>query len=50
MKSTNIIEILTDPWSEKSAIWEFDIDSLEFVKIRDFIKYQKTEFTNKIEW
>ncbi len=50
LKSENIIEILTDPWSEKSAIWELDLDTLKFVKIRGFIKYQESEYIDKIDW
>lgn len=50
LKTENILEILTDPWSEKSAVWEFDINSTEFVKIREFKKYQDTEYTETIDW
>lgn len=49
-KTENIIEILTNPWNEKSAIWELDINSTEFVKIREFKKYQDSEFTETIDW
>ena len=50
LKAENIIEILTDPWSEKSAIWELDIKSLQYVKIREFLKYKDSEYTESIEW
>jgi hypothetical protein len=49
-KTESIIEILTDPWNEKSAIWELDINSTEFVKIREFKKYQDSEYTETIDW
>jgi hypothetical protein len=50
LKTENVLEILTDPWSEKSAIWELDIKSTEFAKIREFKKYQDTEYTETIDW
>lgn len=50
LKSENVIEILTDPWSEKSAIWELDIETLEFIKIREFREYQDLEFTDIVKW
>lgn len=50
LKSANIIEILIDPWSNKSAIWELDLGTLKFVKIREFKKYQESEYKEKIDW
>ncbi len=50
LKSENTIEILTDPWSEKSAIWELNISLMKFVKIREFKKYQDSEYAETIEW
>ncbi|MDM8162235.1 hypothetical protein QUH73_20645 [Labilibaculum sp. K2S] len=50
LKSENIVEILTDPWSEKSAIWELDIETLEFIKIREFREYQDLEHTDTVKW
>lgn len=50
LKSENIVEILTDPWSEKSAIWELNIDSLQFKKLRDFKDYFETEYKENIDW
>lgn len=50
LKSENIIEILTDPWSENSSIWEMEIDSLRFSKLRDFKDYLETEYTENIDW
>jgi hypothetical protein len=44
------VEILTDPWSENSAIWSFRIDTLEKIKMRDFAEYIDKEYTDKIEW
>ncbi|PTB97264.1 hypothetical protein C9994_03550 [Marivirga lumbricoides] len=50
LKSENIVKILTDPWSEKSEIWELNIDSLQFTKIRDFKDCFDTEFKENIDW
>ncbi|MBB4037560.1 hypothetical protein GGR21_003480 [Dysgonomonas hofstadii] len=48
--NTNKINILIDPWCEKSAIWTFKIDTLEKEKIRDFIEYRDKEYTDDVEW
>ncbi len=50
LKSENVIEILTDPWSEKSAIWELNIDTLHFSKRNDFGNYIEDKHTEHIEW
>lgn len=50
LKSENIVEILTDPWREKSAIWELDIETLEFIKIREFKEYQDLEHIDTVKW
>lgn len=50
LKTDNVIEILTDPWSEKSSIWKLNIDSLQFSKLRDFKDYFETEHTENIDW
>src|SRR5690606_36143473 len=50
LESENIVEILTDPWSEKSAIWELDIETLEFTKLREFREYQDLEHTDTVKW
>lgn len=50
LKSENIVEILTDPWSEKSAIWELDIETLEFIIIREFREYLDLERTDTVKW
>jgi hypothetical protein len=49
-KSDNTIEILIDPWSEYSAIWQLEIDTLNFTKIRDFNDYLEKEHTENIKW
>ncbi len=50
VKNERIIEILTDPWSENSAIWELDIATLKYHKVRDFDKYIDSEYTDNIDW
>lgn len=50
LNSKNIIEILTDPWSNRSAIWSLNINTLEYSKVRDFKDYVDIEYTENIEW
>lgn len=50
LKNENIIEILTDPWSEQSAIWELNTNSFEFRKIRGFDTYKGQEYTEYVVW
>lgn len=44
------VEILTDPWSDKSAIWTLDMVTLQFKKISDFDDYKEKERTDEIVW
>lgn len=44
------IEILIDPWSEKSAIWKFELDSSQKTKIRDFDDYKKRPYKEVVAW
>jgi len=46
----NIVEILIDPWSDNSVIWELNIQSMNFVKKKDFNKYKKRKYSNHIDW
>jgi len=46
----NTVEILTDPWSVKSAIWKLDLSTLYLIKIRDFPDYKERQYTETIEW
>lgn len=50
VKNENIVELLIAPWSKRAAIWELDIESLKFSKIRNFPDYLETEYTDKIDW
>ncbi|MBC8053194.1 MAG: hypothetical protein H7Y13_09020 [Sphingobacteriaceae bacterium] len=47
---SNTIHILTDPWSENSAIWEFSIRTRQRRKLRDFNDYKDKEYTEDIKW
>ena len=46
----DVVEILTDPWSEHSAIWQLDMRTLKARKLRDFTVYKDKPYTDKIEW
>jgi hypothetical protein len=50
IKNRNIIEILTDPWSNNAAIWELNIQNISFNKISDFSNYKDKPYTDKVEW
>ncbi|TAJ14710.1 hypothetical protein DMA11_04030 [Marinilabiliaceae bacterium JC017] len=50
LKTQDTIEILIDPWSEKSVIWEMNINDLSYKKIKDFPNSQETKYTDKIDW
>jgi hypothetical protein len=50
LKERDTIEILTDPWSDDSAIWEVDMMTFEFKKIRLFSDYQGKPFTENVIW
>ncbi len=50
LKNNQIVEILTDPWNEISAIWELDIIKEELIKISDFKKYLGKEYIETIDW
>ena len=50
VKTEKIVEVLTDPWSEISAIWELNIQTFEINKIRDFKKYQGEKHTEDVIW
>ncbi|AXP82939.1 hypothetical protein CJ739_3880 [Mariniflexile rhizosphaerae] len=50
IKNEKIVEILTDPWSENSSIWELNIENAELNKIKDFADYRNKEYTEFVEW
>lgn len=50
------VHILTDPWTNESAIWELTIDlkkltrPTSLIKIRDFTEYVDKPYTDQIGW
>jgi hypothetical protein len=50
------IQVLTDPWEDKSAIWQVEInlnnlsEPVRFFKVRDFIDYVGKPYEEKIKW
>jgi hypothetical protein len=50
IKDSNTVEILIDPWSNNSSVWELEIDSLKYKKICDFEKYKEKPYTDDVEW
>jgi hypothetical protein len=43
-------QVLTDPWSETSTIWEIDTKHKTTHKIQSFTKYLDTAYTENIDW
>jgi hypothetical protein len=50
IKDLEVVEVLTDPWSKKSAIWEINVKTLEFKKVRDFNDYKDQEYSENVNW
>lgn len=46
----NSVQILIDPWSDNSAIWELNIMDKSYFKICEFKNYIDKEYTEQIEW
>ena len=46
MKNTEVVELLTDPWYENSAIWE----NGELTKMSPYKNYLNKPFTDHVEW
>ena len=49
-KNWEILEILTDPWSEYSAVWELNLQSFQCTKVRDFNDYKNQKYTEEVIW
>jgi hypothetical protein len=49
-KDDRLVEILVDPWSDKSAIWILDVLTLDINKVRDFDDYKEKERGNEVIW
>lgn len=50
MKNKKTVEILTDPWSKNSSIWELNTENAELNKIKDFTDYRNKEYSESVEW
>ncbi len=48
--SEDEVLFLIDPWSSKSAIWSFNIPSMTYKKVQDFLTYREKPFTEDIDW
>jgi len=45
-----VIEILIDPWTDKSAIWTLDLNNFELKKVKDFDDYKEKERADNVVW
>jgi hypothetical protein len=50
VKDNETVEILIDPWSENSSIWEINTQTFEIKKVRDFLDYKEKEYTENVIW
>ena len=50
LKTQNQIQILTDPWDKKSAIWELDLNNNELIKIEAFKSYFGQPYCEIVTW
>ena len=50
LKSTELIEVLIDPWSDSASIWEINLNTLEAEKVKDFFEYRDKEYTDNVIW
>ncbi|RBL90075.1 hypothetical protein [Chitinophaga flava] len=45
-----VIQILTDPWCEESAIWELNVLTFYMQKVRSFPDYIDREYADDVIW
>ena len=50
IKNFETVQILTDPWKSNSAIWEINVKTFEFRKVRDFKDYKDQEYSENVNW
>ena len=50
LKNPETVEILIDPWSNNSSIWEINIHTFEVQKVKDFNDYKDKEYTDEVIW
>ena len=47
------VQILTDPWTDTSAIWQLDIapgSPVQLYKVKDFGAYRNEPYTEDVVW
>lgn len=44
------IEILIDPWSERSAVWQLNLKTFKKTRIKDFNDYKDQPYQDKVNW
>jgi hypothetical protein len=49
-KGDYAVEILVDPWSDKSAIWALDLKTLQYNKLREFPDFLEKDHCDEIIW
>lgn len=50
IKNSETVEILIDPWSDNSAIWEINTRTFDFKKIKNFEDYKDQEYSENVIW
>lgn len=50
IKSRKKVEVLIDPWSDISAIWELNTESFELTKVREFLDYRSLPYSDIVMW
>ena len=44
------VKVLIDPWSDESAIWLLDVQTLSLEKVRDFDEYKNQPYQDEVEF
>lgn len=50
VKNSDTVEVLVDPWSVNSSIWEINIHTFGICKVSDFEGYKDKEYTDEVIW
>ncbi|WP_207432070.1 hypothetical protein [Sabulibacter ruber] len=49
-KGKETIELLVDPWGDKSSIWELSTNTFTYGKAKDFNVYRGKEYIENVLW
>jgi hypothetical protein len=49
-KNLETVQVLTDPWNRNAAIWEINVKTFEFKKIRDFNDCKDQNYSENVNW